>query len=425
MKEPLVRKKIGAGVSFSAITDNRYKLNKISVLFMCRLTERTAAVNALVPSLLSFCCNRFNTMAALNKKLAGMYSASLGCFARKAGDVQYVGLNIAAIDSRYAIDGEDIATEAAKLLCDCLFDPYLPDGLFPEKNAELEKQNQIDDNNADINNKSVYAYRKACAAAYKGEPAAINSLGENSDIEKITPKAALEAYRSMLETMNVEIICAGCGDFAYAEKIFSEAFGKIKRAGEQDLFSAPSKPRAEVQRITETLDVEQCKLVMVFKHDYENQPALMVMSMLYGGTESSKLFTVIREKMSLCYYCCSRTDEFKKAMTVECGIDTKNLEKTESGCIKLLEDIAKGDFTDEEIKNTKLYILNLLRAVYDNINSVSSWYLTGILKKEIISPEEMAERINAVTREEIAEAAASMKLDTVYVLAPEAKGEEE
>ena len=81
--------------------------------------------------------------------------------------------------------------------------------------------------------------------------------------------------------------------------------------------------------------------------------------------------------------------------------------------------------TDEEIKNTKLYILNLLRAVYDNINSVSSWYLTGILKKEIISPEEMAERINAVTREEIAEAAASMKLDTVYVLAPEAKGEEE
>ena len=47
------------------------------------------------------------------------------------------------------------------------------------------------------------------------------------------------------------------------------------------------------------------------------------------------------------------------------------------------------------------------------------------LKKETISPEEMAERINAVTREEIAAAAASMKLDTVYVLAPEAKGEEE
>ena len=311
------------------------------------------------------------------------------------------------------------------MLRDCLFDTYLPEGIFPEKNVELEKQNQIDDNNADINNKSVYAYRRACAAAFRGEPAAINSLGENKDIEKITSKAALEAYRSMLENMNVEIICTGCGDFAYAEKIFSEAFGKIKRAEGQDLFSEPSKPRAEVQRITENLDVEQCKLVMVFKHDYINQPALMVMSMLYGGTESSKLFTVIREKMSLCYYCCSRTDEFKSAMTVECGIDGKNLEKTENGCLKLLSDIAKGDFTDEEITNTKLYILNLLRAVYDNINSVSSWYLTGILKKEIISPEEMAERINAVTREEIAAAAASMKLDTVYVLAPEAKGEEE
>lgn len=425
MKEPLNRKKIAEGVNFSAFTDNRYKLNKISVLFMCSLTEEGAAVNALVPSLLSLCCERFNTMAALNKKLAGMYSASLGCFARKAGDIQYVGLNIASIDSRYAIDGEDVATEAAELLRDCLFEPYLPDGLFPAKNVELEKQNQIDDNNAEINNKSVYAYRKACAAAFRGEPAAINVLGENKDIGKITPEAALEAYRGMLETMNVEIICAGCGDFSYAEKIFSEAFGKINRTGERQLSSKPSKPRDEVQRVTENLEVEQCKLVMVFKHDCKNLPALMVMSMLYGGTESSKLFTVIREKMSLCYYCCSRTDDFKRAMTVECGIDVKNLEKTESGCIKLLEDVAKGDFTDDEIKNTKLYILNLLRAVYDNINSVSSWYLTGILKNDIISPEEMAERITAVTREEIAEAAASMKLDTVYVLAPERKGEEE
>ena len=421
MKEPLIRKKIGTGVSFSAITDNRYKLNKISVLFMCRITEEGAAVNALVPSLLSLCCKRFNTMAALNKKLAGMYSASLGCFARKAGDIQYVGLNIAAIDSRYAIDGEDIETEAAELLRDCLFDPYLVEGLFPEKNVELEKQNQIDDNNAEINDKTLYSLKKAYTAAFKGEPAETGCLGENSDIERITPETAVTQYEKLLRDLRVEIVCVGCNDFIETEKILKKAFLSVKREVKHSPENRISPIKPEPLRITERLDVEQSKLVIVFKSEYRNKPALMVLSALYGGGEYAKLFKVVREEMSLCYYCFSRLGYSKGVMTAECGVDHNNLDKAEKECISQLDEIVKGNFSEEDIEKTKLSLINSLRSVNDGVSSVSNWYFSRIMDNDIITPEEMVNRINAVTKEEIIKAADSMKADTVYVLTSDKK----
>ena len=109
--------------------------------------------------------------------------------------------------------------------------------------------------------------------------------------------------------------------------------------------------------------------------------------------------------MSLCYYCCSRTDEFKRAMTVECGIDTANLEKTEGGCLKLLEDIANGDFTDEDMRFALLSLQNTFRSVEESIFSVESYYRAQKIFGIRETPEDQCAALETVTREQIIAAA--------------------
>ena len=53
MSNNINRTEIAKGVYFTAICDKRFKMNKITVNFMAQLDEKTVALNAIVPSILS------------------------------------------------------------------------------------------------------------------------------------------------------------------------------------------------------------------------------------------------------------------------------------------------------------------------------------------------------------------------------------
>ena len=389
------------------------------MLFITSLSEQ-AAENAVIPRMLSKCCERYPTMAELNRRLSELYSASVTWSCSAFGDEQILELDAAALGSRFALDNEDIVGETAKILRDCIFAPYFEDGLFPAGSLDIEKKNQIDFNNAEINDKSFYAFFKAYQEAVKGEPARLRATGTNEDTEAITPESALAAYRRMTAAAPVEIICIGESDFDGVEKIFTDAFRSLERKAAKRTFSRKSPPKSELSRVNEKLDIEQSKLVMIFKTPVKNRFALNVMSGLYGGTELSKLFTIVREKMSLCYYCYSMGDRIKGMLTVRCGVDAKNLDKAEKECLSQLEEIKKGNFTDDDIEKVKLDTINTLRSSYDTINGTLARSLAWILcEEEPMTTDEYVERISAVSREDIIEAADSLVLDTVYTLGPQ------
>jgi len=409
------RRKIADEVYFTSITDPKFKINRISVMFITNLSEN-AAVNAVIPRLLTK-CNEDLSMAELNRRLAELYSASLSWSVFADGDYQLSEISMIVLNNKYALDGEDILKESARILLDCIFRPYFENGYFPEQSLELEKQNQMDDNDAEINNKTQYAYLKAYEEAFRGEPAEIRWGGKNEEVEAVTPEAALEAYRRMISETRIEIICVGESDFPGMDRIFSDAFGKIERRPGKFIPTKVSPAKTEPLRFTETLDIEQSKLVMFHKTTSRSRYPLMVLSSLYGGTESSKLFSIVREKMSLCYYCYSRLGYAKGFLTTECGVDEKNIGRAEAECLNQLEDIKKGSFTEEDINKCKLYIVNGLRSSVDTINGVSSKCLTGILYPDNAIPiDEMVNRVNAVTKEEIIEAANTLTPDTVFIL---------
>ena len=97
-------------------------------------------------------------------------------------------------------------------------------------------------------------------------------------------------------------------------------------------------------------------------------------------------------------------------------IEEENIEKTEKEIIKQLEDIKNGEFSGEDISNSVLSIINSLKGVGDTSTSYINWYFGCLANGELLEPSESVEKIKAVTRERIIEAAKSFELDTVYVM---------
>lgn len=154
---------------------------------------------------------------------------------------------------------------------------------------------------------------------------------------------------------------------------------------------------------------------------------MRLMTALFGGTPFSKLFLNVRERLSLCYYCAARLDRIKGIVLVDCGVETENIEKARKEILAQLTSLQNGEFTDEELENTKLSLINSMKTVGDSPSYVEVWYLSQICYSTQNTPQDEIDLENKVTRDEVIAAAKQVKLDTVYVLTgkqEEGKGDE-
>lgn len=416
MPNKFQRRETGKEIFFSSVTDPRFKLNMISVNFLVPLSEETASEYALVARVLNKSCAKHPTLAQLNNRLSALYAARIDSGVSVFGDSQVLTVSVRYIDNKYALENEKVEDEAVEIFLDCLLDPLLEKGVFPEKSVLLERQILIDDIESEINDKQAYANYKASQIMYRGEPAAVRSLGTTEQAKRVTPLTAYNAYKRALKNARIEIICSGCSDFKSAEKTLSKALSQLERGDIFKYAAAKSPLKEKPEYASEEMPVAQCKLAIGFKTDCENYPALQVMNAVYGGTATSKLFTNVREKLSLCYYCWSGVNKSKGALCVRSGVEKENTEKALKEIIAQLEEIKKGNFTDEDIEYAKLYRKNGLQSYNDSYAQMAVWYLMCIYDDDIKTPEEAIEESDRVTKEEIIEAAGSVKLDTVYTL---------
>ncbi len=420
MQGTLCRKEIGNGAFFSFVTDPKFKSDRISLCFVTPLKKETATVNALVPFVLRKGCRSCPDFTELNKRLALMYGAILDADVAKHGGNQIIQVSLQFTDDRFAIGGEKMAETAAKLLSDIAFDPNLDEnGFFPEIDLELEREFLIDTIESDLNDKRVYAIGKALGLLYEDEPFGIKRYGYVEDAKAITSESLAKAWKDLVKNSGIEIMFAGPGDPIGAEKVFEERIALLEREP-----ITAKKPKmvdySPLKEGEESLDIVQGKLVMAFRlgapETEEEKNAARMLSAIYGGTAFSKLFMNVREKMSLCYYADSHFERSSGVLIVDCGIEFENREAAQNEIIRQLELLGEGDFSDEELENTRMAVANSLGSVGDTLYSIESWFMPGILEGKIVTPEEDLCEMKAVTREDVIAMAKRAKLAAVFFL---------
>jgi len=414
---------IADSVDMLFVKKDNFKTTTVSFNFYLPLVKENISENALLAYLLSSCSERFKTFLELNLKLNELYGADLTATVEKIGDAQHIRLAVSVIDDKYALDGESIIKEAVDMLMNLIFNPKVKENSFEKEDVEREKRKLAEHISGEINDKRIYARGRLIEEMFENSPYGVSRYGTIEGLKAVDGKRLYNAWLRLLSDSYLRVQIVGSALPLGIEKIIAEKFNSLKRNVVFDCSNTTVLPcREQVKIISDKMDVAQGKLVMGFSSKLSGHGAyaLQVATDIFGGGPYSYLFENVREKMSLCYYCSASPNKNKGFVMVDSGVELQNVDKAKTEIINQLEKVKNGDFTDFVLSASIKSITGALNSCNDSISALDVWYSKNIFG-EILSPEEIAEKISLVTRDDVIEAAKGIKLHTIYELLP--KGE--
>ncbi len=413
------RTEILPGVYLTAVQSDKFKTGCFSLNLLRPMKKEEAAANALIPSVLLRGSETCPDIASISAKLDELYGASVGTLVRKKGEVQLVGFYCDYVQDEYV--DEPVFAPVMAFLAELLLHPRLENGAFPEAVVDSEKLNLENAMLSRINDKRTYAASQLIRTMCAGQPYGIPRIGEPDDLKNITAKSLYAHYRDLLATSRVELFYMGSLSPAAVTKVLQTVLAELPRA---EVFvpvgTTPAPAARPVQEKTERLDVTQGKLSLGFFTDITAKdpryPALVLAATVFGGGATSKLFTNVREKMSLCYYASASFEKFKGVLSVSSGVEFSKLETAKTEILRQLEACKAGDITDDELESARGYLVSDLKIAMDSPGRLDDYYMGQILLEQDGTMEDLASAIARVTKQEAADAIQALRLDTIYAL---------
>ncbi|MGN0447042.1 MAG: EF-P 5-aminopentanol modification-associated protein YfmF [Acutalibacteraceae bacterium] len=417
---------IAPGVKLCLHKTEQFKSAVVSFNIITPLGEN-AGKKALLCYLLSRTNKRYPTLREMNRKLCELYGATLSGGVRKIGEAQVLSFNLVTIDDRFALKGESVLSDGIDLLSQCVFTPDITPKGFKKENLDREKRLLKEKIDSEKDDKRAYALNRMIEEMCCDEVYGLNRLGTKEEIDSADESELFTLWKDLLFTCPMQINVTGYFDEQAVTEKLTSLFKPFERKKEniREIHTEIFSESCSSKIITEKQPVKQGKLVIGFRagmtYDMDNFPAIKLMNAIFGSGTFSKLFMNVREKMSLCYYCSARLINSKGIITVESGVETENAQKALEAIRNELDEVRKGNFTDETIENAKRSLCDLYSSVSDSVLSINEWMLSSCLQNELASPESYGKMIESVCREEIILAASMVTEDTVYIL--ESEGE--
>ena len=147
--------------------------------------------------------------------------------------------------------------------------------------------------------------------------------------------------------------------------------------------------------------------------------AFAIMNEILGGCPVSLLFTNVREKKSLCYYCYSSPNSLKGILSIGAGIRDDNRYKAQEAILEQVAAMQNGDFSDEIVKAALDSIESALCGIRDSRSTVESFLMRRLLAGADTDLAAYLASLRAVTKDDIIKSARKLTLDTVYYLKPD------
>ncbi len=131
------------------------------------------------------------------------------------------------------------------------------------------------------------------------------------------------------------------------------------------------------------------------------------LSVILGGGMSSRLFTEIREKRGLAYdiHCYGEHFLSSGSMVIYAGVDPARLEECVEALLLELTRMKVG-VTEEELRRSKELVKGRLELRLEDTQNAALWYgAQQLLNGEILTLDEVCERVESVTPDDIAQVA--------------------
>lgn len=410
------------GIKLHTIKSDKFKTNLISVFLTVKLNREEVTKNALIPSVLRRGSKNMQTQEKINKELEELYGASFDCGLDKAGDNQVLKFYMETINDNYLPEtNENILKLSLEKLLELVFDPYLENDCFSKEYVYQEKNNLRNIIESKIDNKARYALDRCIEEMYKNEPFGLYKFGYVEDLDKISENDLYKAYQEVIKNSKIDIFITGNIDENIIEELKkNDNIRKLQdREPKYEAHKIELREPKKENTITESMDVMQGKLVIGLNINIDNEKDKYIVLMynnILGGSATSKMFQNIREKEHLAYVANSMYFRHKNAIFINCGIEIENYDKTLNLTKQQLDDMKKGNFTEEDINNSKKGIIATIKGIEDEQDTMITYCFGQELSQTEVTLEEYKDIIEGISKEQIVNIANRVDINTVYFL---------
>ncbi len=413
---------IKEGIKLHKIETNKFKTNLIAVFLTTPLTRENVTKDALITAILRRGSKNLPSQNEISKKLEEMYGGEFDCGIEKTGDNHVIKFYLETLNDEFLPEKEELLKKSMNILFDIIFNPYVENEGFKEEYFQGEKENLKQLIEGKIDNKATYALDKCIEHMYQNEAYGLYKYGYVEDLEKMSAKDLYQYYQDLISKCKIDIFISGqIGNEVEEITRENEMIKQLKQRNPEYIQDSrkEKKEKDKIDEIKESMKIAQGKLVIgldILNYDNQAKYVALMYNAILGGTANSKLFQNVREKASLAYTAASSYVRQKNNIFIRCGIEIPNYQKAVDIIKKQLEDMKKGDFTQEELENTRTYILSTIKGIEEEQDTEITYYLGQELSGYKMSIEEYENKIKEVTKEKIIEIAKQIKINTIYFL---------
>lgn len=409
------------GYRLRLVPTSKFKTAYVQFRFSAPFRPETLNLRALLPYVLLAGSAAHPTKRRLNDAADRLYGATIGGGVAKAGMMSVVSLSLAVVNERFLPGGTSILGEALDLFAEVLFRPRFRLGVFRKGAVDSEIRLLKEDIEADYADKAEYSFQRMAEHMFKDELARFRPKGDYDTLDAVTPAALTDSYRDMIASDFVECTVVGAFDDDAIVGEIARRFAFGERAAAPRWIDTEAKPIASPETVVEKGDVSQARLQIGWRvpvrSGSDRYRAMLVANALFGDSDTSALFRIVRERERLCYYVYSVYAATKGALFVSAGVEPGREEAAVRLVAEVLAGIAAGTFAPEDLDLAKSAVIKRLRQSTDSIRGIVTDH--SHFDRHYGRAYDLAENVAAiqgVTAADVAACAADAVLDTVYFL---------
>lgn len=408
-----------SGYKLHVVETEKYKTNTFVWKMKAPLTKEDVTKRALLPQVLQSSSAKYASTTALRSYLDELYGATLFVDLAKKGEYHVMSFTLEIANEKFLSDSSPLLKKGFELLAEILTNPNTKGNAFDQKTVEKEKRTLKQRIQSVFDDKMRYSNVRLLEEMCKGEPYALQVNGEAASVDSITSENLYQYFQQAFLEDEMDLYVIGDVKVEEVKKLSSELLHFENRTTMRTV--APgAKKKDQVQEVKEQQDVKQGKLNMGYRTNIiygdSDYFALQVFNGIFGGFSHSKLFINVREKASLAYYATSRLESHKGLMMVMSGIDLKNYDQAVGIIHEQMEAMRQGDFSDQELVQTKAVIQNQILETIDTQRGLTEILYHNVVAHAVIPLQNWIKDMQKVTKEEIVAVAKKIDLDTIYFL---------
>lgn len=399
------------------VKTNRFKTITVEVDFRREIQKEDITKRAVLKEVLLNSNKNYRTERELIIESENLYDLKLVASSARMGNYTNISFKTRFLDEKYT--EKNMNEESIAFLMDIIFNPNIDNGSFNEEVVNKCK-NKIEKSIKSLKDSKLKYTLFKLLENVEGKPYSYNSYGYLEDLEKIDGKVLYDYYKDMINNDFIDIFVVGDFDSIEIKELIKKYFkARTYHKTKTNIIVEELPMIKKIIEQSEEDNVNQTQFTILCGinnlTDFERKYVIKVYSELLGGSSNSILFDTVREKNSYAYYVNADVKSYDNILLIYSGIEPGNKNEVFKLIKKCLNDIEKGNFTDDMLNNAKETLIGGIKASLDSPSGIMNNYFAKIL----VGTDDFEERIEnfkKVTKEDVINVSKKINIYSTYTL---------